>query len=671
MSDTVCGNVAMWVRALTVCVALLVGSMGLGALDLESPGGDVRVRVLGGEIGEVWEVPGFEVWSGGVKRLGVELDWVVNDVQVFSGVVVKSWVETANRSGYRFDWGKSSTIRDDYNQLVLDLEQEVGGLMKLQLLVRVYDDGVAYRVVVPEQSGLGELRVGAESSRFVLEGNPRVWPLYRENYTTSHEGLYAPSNLDEVREGRLIDLPLLAEFAGGFSVAITEAALRGYPGLYLKAERRGSGVGLVGDLSPLPGGEGIKARGVGEFATPWRVLMMGSDPGRLIESDLVLSLNEPAVDPHPEWLEAGKATWYWWNGPYQEGVPFEVGLNWETMKYYIDFCAENGVKYHAIMSTPDEYPWYFQTQRGYGPGADSDVTRPREGFPMERVAAYAKERGVRLRLWTHWKPLSERLEEAFTQYERWGIAGLMVDFLDRDDQEMVEFAERVLESAMRHRLHIQFHGVWKPTGLRRTFPNLFNHEAVLNLEYLKWGKECDPEHNVTVPFTRMLAGPLDYHLGGFRSVSREEFEPRMMQPVVLGTRAHHLAMYVVYDNPMPMVADAPSAYVGQAGWDFVREVPTTWDETRVLEGRVGDYIVMARRKGEVWYVGAMTDWSPRRITVALDFLGEGFYVAERWADDSGAGDPNRLKVGEFPVERDGRLGMDLGAGGGQVVRLVR
>ena len=259
------------------------------------------------------------------------------------------------------------------------------------------------------------------------------------------------------------------------------------------------------------------------------------------------------------------------------------------------------------------------------------------------------------------------LEEAFTQYQKWGIQGLMVDFLDRDDQEMVLFAERVLQSAARHHLHIHFHGVWKPTGLQRTYPNLFNHEGVLNLEYLKWGNECAPDHNLNVAFTRLLAGPMDYHLGGFRSVNRDHFKPQSIKPNVLGTRCHHLAMYVVYENPMPMVSDAPSAYEGQPGFEFLCQVPTTWDETRVLNDKVGSYIVVARRKGADWYLGTMTDWTPRVLEVPLSFLPPGEYKIKQWADAGNSEDPNQLSVQERKMNAQDTLALRLRSGGGQAV----
>jgi len=572
-------------------------------------------------------------------------------------------------STYKVLFGKSNPVRDHYSELTLDLATGAQPIRKLQLVFRAYDDGIAFRYVIPKQDSAESIEIADEPDQFTLAGEPELWPLYRENYTTSHEGLYVTENVSKLATNRLIDLPLLAQYANGVSVALTEANLRNYAGMYLKAEGEFSRRHLIADFAPLPGENGIKVRSSLPLSSPWRVILIGTSAARLFESNLILNLNEPSVLGDASWLKIGKSTWYWWNGPYQEPVDFKCDLNWETMKHYIDFSARNNIAFHSIMSTVDEFPWYFQTQRGYGPGPDSDVSKPRAGLEMERIVSYAKTKNVGIRLWVHWKPLSERLEEAFTQYEKWGVQGLMVDFLDRDDQEMVLFAERVLQSAARHHLHIHFHGVWKPTGLQRTYPNLFNHEGVLNLEYLKWGNECSPEHNLTVAFTRLLAGPMDYHLGGFRSVNRNEFKPQMIKPTVLGTRCHHLAMYVAFENPMPMVCDAPTAYEGQPGFDFIREVPTTWDETRVLDGKVGDYIIVARRNGAEWYVGAMTDWTARELELPLGFLAPGAYDVETWTDTAGSDDPNRLTQQKRSLSPTDKLTLRLSSGGGEVIRI--
>jgi alpha-glucosidase len=270
-----------------------------------------------------------------------------------------------------------------------------------------------------------------------------------------------------------------------------------------------------------------------------------------------------------------------------------------------------------------------------------------------------------MRLWVHWKPLSEQLEEAMARYESWGVRGLMVDFLDRDDQEMIEFIDRMLDSAARHKIHIQIHGSAKYSGEQRTFPHLFNREGVLNLEYNKWSDLCTPAHSVNVAYTRALAGPVDYHLGGFRCVPREQFRPAMRAPVVMGTRCHQMALYVVYENPMPMVADTPSAYEGQAGFEFIRDVPTTWDETRFLVGEPGEYIVIARRSGDVWYLGGITNWSPREFDLPLGFLGSGDYAAKFYVDGPDAeSQPNDLCVLAEPVSAASTRRITMHKGGG-------
>ena len=588
---------------------------------------------------------------------------------ILQGQVQGTMAVGQSDSTYNVLFGKANPIRNQYNEVTVDLQTSNKGIRNFQIVFRVYDDGVAFRYFIPKQADADSVELTDESDTFQFTGDPHSWPLYRENYTTSHEGLYASEDLSQLKTNQLIDLPFLAQYEDGVSVAITEANLRNYAGMYLKASGSSEQRSLRSDLSPLPGQTQVKVRSQLPLNSPWRVLLVGSEVGKLIESNLILNLNEPSSIEDTSWIKIGKSTWYWWNGPYQEPVDFKCDLNLETMKHYIDFCASNNIAFHSVMSTVDEFPWYYQTQKGYGPGPDSDVTRARPGVDMQQIVAYAKSRNVGIRLWAHWKPLSERLEAAFAQYEKWGISGLMVDFLDRDDQEMVLFSERVLQVAARHHLHIHFHGVWKPTGLQRTYPNLFNHEGVLNLEYLKWGDQCSPEHNLTVAFTRMLAGPMDYHLGGFRATNRNDFKPQAMKPSVLGTRCHHLAMYVVFENPMPMVCDAPTAYEGQPGFDFIREVPTTWNETRVIQAKVRNYIVVARRAGSDWYVGAMTDWTPRKLRVPLSFLSPGQYQAEIWADASDSSDPNRLSVTQRSVGPNDTLTLVMGSGGGQAIRI--
>ena len=310
-------------------------------------------------------------------------------------------------------------------------------------------------------------------------------------------------------------------------------------------------------------------------------------------------------------------------------------------------------------------------QSGVEPGPDTDVTRPRAGFDLEAIQRYAKSQHVRLWSWVHQGALRGRVEEAFAAFERLGWSGMMVDFFDHDDQDSIEFAESVLAAAARHRILIHLHGVWKPTGLERTYPNLMNHEGALNLEYLKWSDRCTPEHDLLMAFTRLVAGPMDYHLGGFRAVPRADFKPRNIAPNVLGTRCHMLAMYVCFDNPNPMVADYPTAYEGQSGFDFLKLVPTWWDETRVIAGEIGEVLVTARRKAKTWYLGGMSAKRARELDLPLSFLGSGRYTAKLWKDAPDTEtEPNHLATETLLVSAGDALKVHFALDGGFVGQIA-
>ncbi|MEJ2704455.1 MAG: glycoside hydrolase family 97 catalytic domain-containing protein, partial [Sedimentisphaerales bacterium] len=401
-------------------------------------------------------------------------------------------------------WGKSHLVRNRCSLARLHFKSAADIVWDLEL--RAYDDGVAFRYGLLEQNAPGLFVLKAETTEFRLKGNPSILFTTVPSFTTSHESLYQHKLYSELPAKTLIDMPLLAVWSGGLSAALTEACLRDFPGMYLERTPGSQSPVLRARLSPLPGRPETCAVGRTPHLSPWRVVLLADKAGRHLESNLLVCLNDPPQGDF-SWVQPGKSTWQWWNGTAEEGLPFQCGMNYETHKYYIDFCARNGITYHSVVA--DDRPWYQQSKVGYAPGPDTDILKPRPELEFAKILAYAKQRGVGIRLWVHWRPLNDRLEEAFTQYERWGIRGLMVDFLDRDDQEMVQFCERVLKSAARHKLHIQFHGSYKPSGEQRTYPNLFNREGVLNLEYLKWSYKCSPQHIVTVAYTRALAGPTD------------------------------------------------------------------------------------------------------------------------------------------------------------------
>src|SRR5260221_953137 len=294
--------------------------------------------------------------------------------------------------------------------------------------------------------------------------------------------------------------------------------------------------------------------------TPWRVVLIGDHPGALLESSTLYCLNDPSMIGDVSWIRPGKITFSWWNGDVYDGKRGIPILSVEMAKRYIDFCARSGIAFHSVVADETVTHWYFQSNPGVVPGPDTDVTRVRADLDLGGIRRYAESKGVRLWTWVHHGALRGRVEQAFAAFETLGWSGMMVDFFDHDDQDSIEFAESILQAAARHRILIHFHGVWKPTGWQRTYPNLMNHEGALNLEYLKWSDLCTPGHDLMMAFTRLIAGPMDYHLGGFRAVTRSQFKPRNVAPYVLGTRCHMLANYVCFDNPNPMVADHPTAY---------------------------------------------------------------------------------------------------------------
>ncbi|MPZ20297.1 MAG: glycoside hydrolase family 97 protein [Luteitalea sp.] len=635
---------------------------------LDSPNGNSRVVVGLCEVAGKPGVACYDVsWRGTmvIRRatLGVDL---VDSEPLGSNLAI---VEVARRQGdmrYPVYPGKSSMARDHYREAVISLEERTAPHRRLDVHFRAYDDGVAFRYRFPEQPGMTTLTIGEERSTFAFDGEPEAHILPLDTFTTPYEVRYQRIPLKDVSPDALLGLPLLLEHPNGIWTALTEANLTDYAAMYVTAIDGRPGA-LTSRLSPRPDEPRVKVKAKAPHVSPWRVLMMADDPGRLIESNLVLNLNDPSVIEDTSWIKPGKTTFPWWNGYELGDAGFRGGLNTQTMKHYIDFCAETGIEYHSLDGL--ERAWYDGPINPYQ-GADITTSVPEIDLP--EVIEYARQRGVRLRLWMHWEAARAHMKTAFPVYERWGIEGVMLDFMNRDDQEMVRFLHEAIQLAAKHRLTVTLHGAAKPTGLRRTYPNLLTSEAVMNLEYNKWDAEgISPKHELTVPFVRMLAGPLDFHQGSFRHVWPRAYTPRRIAPVVQGTRARALASYVVLENHLPMVADYPAAYRHQQGLALLAEIPATWDDTRVVSGAVGQYITIARRSGELWYVGSMTDGAGRKLTIPLDFLGPGQFVAEVYADDLDAPDePSKLTRRRLQVSAADRLRAELAPAGGQVIRLA-
>ncbi len=513
---------------------------------------------------------------------------------------------------------KNTPVRDHYRELQLEFTSDSKAAPKLNLLFRAYNDGVAFRYSLPESATGNDLVLTREGTEFHFANDPTLWAATYEKFSHPYEHEYPRAKLTSLYSSQIIGLPLLVQTEPNTYFAIAEADLTDWAGLYLRTGHAQSGTLLTAQLAPRLDGNGlVKFRA--PHSSPWRVLMIGARPGDLIESDIITNLNPPSAIADTSWIHPGKMAWdHWWSG--------DVKMDNETEKRFIQFAGDMGFPYQLV-----DWQWYGPFNK-----PEADITRPAPQLNFPELLQFAKSRNVRLWLWLHSGDVNRALQvgtldEAFTVYQHWGIAGVKIDFMERDDQDMVNWYETVIKLAAKHHLMVDYHGAFKPTGLRRTWPNLLTCEGVLGNEYNKFSGRVTPEHKLTLPFTRMLTGPMDYTPGGF--LNRSPAEWKQTTPTeVMGSRAQELALLVVYESPLLCIADDPDHYRNQPGLDFLRVVPTVWDETKALDGAVGKHIVVARRSGSDWYIGGMTADDAYTLQLPLSFLGNGTYTARLFAD---------------------------------------
>jgi alpha-glucosidase len=544
---------------------------------------------------------------------------------------------------------KASSALDRYHGATLVFREQSGQRRRLFIDVRAYDDGVAFRYRIDDAA---PVRLRGERTAFVPAGDPECLASVASG---SHEKPFSSSKLSQLAAGVGYDVPLVCTTASGRnSYAITQANLEGYAGATLWRE----GNALQVRLSAVPGrAQPVYASAHG-LTTAWRAVMLGDRAGDMIASHLIGNLNPPPARDF-SWVKPGKAAWDWWSGPLAGMKP-----DMASYRRFIDFAAAAGLQYYLI-----DAGWAL----GSGPDCwvalpGTDITRAADGIDMPALVRYAAAKGVGLLLWAHWEHVAPRMDEALDTYARWGVKGVKIDFMDRDDQDMVAFYYRIAAATAERRLLLDLHSAYVPAGLQRSYPNFITQEGVLGAEWNKLNDSVTPRHNLMLPYTRMLAGPMDYTPGGFRNGTPASFKVRDVLPLTQTTRGQALAMYVVYDSPLQMVSDEPEAYRDAAGFDFIRRVPAAWDETRFLGGAPGRDIVLARRQGRDWYVGAMRAEEPAGAVerVSLAFLAPGRYRATVWEDGA---TPNELRRVEREVGPADELVLRLAPAGGAAVML--
>jgi alpha-glucosidase len=648
---------------ISICICFGVFAFAGPVLRLESPDKKIVFEFLvrNGQ-------PGYQVSYEGKKLVDFSiLNLVFKNDSLSQGVRLMKSERMDSTEQYSLLTGRSSQVNDPYRQLTLYIREIQSPGRSLSIQVRAFDDGIAFRYLFP-QSGKDSLMLVREKSSFQITGNPAVHALVLDGFDNSHEGNYLHHAYNDLPKDSLMDMPILFAFPGPLYMAVTEAALLDYAGMYLVKTDEG----LVSEFAPLPSNHNYSVIGSLPHTSPWRVMLISNRAGRFLETNMITDLAPPQRMKDLSWLKPGKTTFPWWNGNVTADTLNAPGNNFVTQKYYIDFCARSNIEYHSVVEY-GLHQWYQDDGISFMPGPNSDVLKPVPGLDMKQVCDYAHKKGVGVRVWVHWWALYPKLDSAFALFEQWGLSGLMVDFLDRDDQQMVNIQTEILEKAARHHLHIQFHGAYKPTGLSRTYPNEFTREGTLNYEHDKWNpKGVPPDHDLDIAFTRLIAGSTDYHLGGFRAVLPDQFRAQYTRPLVLGTRSHMLAMYVVLENANAMVCDYPEAYEGQPGFDFIQKVPTTWDETHVLKDMPDRYLIIARKKGSEWWVGAITGNSGRVLQIPFSFLGEGLWRAKVYQDDIKQPlDPNAILIKSVSVNASTVMDIPLANGGGVSMRIEK
>ena len=620
---------------------------------LESPSGRLNVKVT------VEKNVQYSVFLGDKEIISpspISMT-IENEVMGKDAKVRRAKITSANEVIVPVVQRKYAEIPDVYNQLSLAFKG-------YNLLFRAYDEGVAYRWEVTKDA---PLKVMGEQATFTFPADYMVWFPEEESMFSHQERLYEEAKLSEISSDRFASTGLLVDAGNNVKVYISESDLiSDYAGMFLKGSAEnphrlvGKYAGVVleeerltdRDVKPVKYADYI-ADLKGPKSFPWRVMIISDEDRQLVQSEMIYKLAPENVIENTDWIKPGKVAWDWWNALNVYGVDFESGVNNETYKYYIDLAAEYDLDYIIL----DE-GWYHL----------DDIMNVVDEIDVKELVDYGQEKGVEVILWVVWKALDDKLFEALDQFEEWGVKGIKIDFMQRDDQWMVNFYEKIARECAERKLLVDYHGAYKPVGLDRKYPNVISYEGLKGMENCKWSDQPDPEHNLTLPFIRMVAGPMDYTPGAMINKNKENFRDIFTEPMSPGTRCHQLGMYVVFESPLQMLSDNPSNYYREPEcMEFLEAVPSVWDDTKVLDAKVSDYILMARRSGNTWFVGAMTDWSPREMELDLKFLPEGTHKMEVWKDGINASKhATDFAQQEMEVTNGSKINIEMAPGGGWV-----
>lgn len=591
------------------------------------------------------------------------------------GIAVKRTKRTSVNEEIATQFYFRDKIKDCYNALRLDFAA------RFAVEFRAYDEGVAYRFVTNFKR---DFKVANEIAEFAFAKDYKGYFAYsnrtgtrKDNYFTSFEGAYNHIELSKIDSTRVSFSPAIVEVEN-YKVCILESDVEHYPGMFLS--NKTGAKAIYGDFAPMPDkvveGGYRKLQDVVETRkpyiaeckaatkTPWRIVLVTDDANTLLDNDMVYRLASPSRLEDTSWIKPGKVAWEWWNHWGLTGVPFKAGINTETYNYYTDFAAKYGIEYVIL----DE---------GWAELYLNDLTKVVPAIDLKAIVDHANSKGVGIILWAGYNAVKGKEEEVCRHFAEMGVKGFKVDFLDRDDAQMVDFQYKLAEIAAKYKLVIDFHGCPKPTGMNRTWPNVLNFEAVLGLECSKGRRSLRfnvVDYDLEIPYLRMVAGPMDYTQGAMRNVSKKNYYPCSRRPMSQGTRCRQLAMYAIYFSPFSMLCDSPTLYDREAECTkFIAEFPTVWNETVALSGEIGDYVAMARRKGDTWYVGVMSDWTARKVELDLSkILGEGDYVAEVFRDGANADQLGEDYVHEtisIPASR--KVVADMAPAGGYVLKITK